>query len=111
MVNVQVLIKRTGDLISVTSEYGVVVTCNFISELCTVDISPFYFGQVNGMLGTFNNEPSDDFTGKGDVVIRNQEELAQSWMVRLNVIFIDKYHRSFIFSYQCAGFAVWHLCG
>lgn len=100
------MVKRTGDMVSVITEYGLTVNCNFQSELCTVDISPFYFGQVNGMLGTFNNEPSDDYTSKGGVVIRNSEELAQSWMVWTFVRFNLQKTAPYCTCYYI-GFTIW----
>ncbi|XP_039263293.2 uncharacterized protein LOC120339267 [Styela clava] len=76
-----VSVKRTGEFVTLKTVYGLVVSCNFVSDLCTIDISPFYFAGVSGMLGTFNNEINDDFTGPRSSEINDFEQLAQAWMI------------------------------
>nr|XP_002124291.1 uncharacterized protein LOC100186072 [Ciona intestinalis] len=58
---------------------GMDVACDFTTELCTVDVSPYYFGATAGLAGTFNNEPMDDFTSPSHVIMDSPNQLATAW--------------------------------
>lgn len=60
------------------------VACDFTRDLCTLDISPYYFSSTAGLNGIFNNEPSDDFTGPDHQLLATPAEMASAWDVRKN---------------------------
>lgn len=53
---------REYDNVVMKSDYGVKVTCNIDINLCSIEVSGFYFGKTRGLLGTISNEEWDDFT-------------------------------------------------
>ncbi|CAK8688943.1 unnamed protein product [Clavelina lepadiformis] len=57
------------------------VACDFNKDLCSVDISPFYFGSTAGLAGIYNNEPMDDFTGPSHDKLDDAQAFAASWEV------------------------------
>ena len=62
------------------------VACDFTKELCSVDVSPFYFGATAGMAGVYNNEPLDDFkTPRGTAA--SPTELGAEWEVGILMFF------------------------
>jgi hypothetical protein len=78
----KVMVSREGNTIHVRrSDEDLDVACDFVSELCTIDISPYYFGATAGLAGIYNNEPNDDFTGKSHEKFTDVSELASSWEV------------------------------
>ncbi|XP_046393120.1 uncharacterized protein LOC124161022 [Ischnura elegans] len=67
-----------------SSSASMVLDCNPFHNVCTVRISGWFFSRTGGLLGTYNNEPSDDFeTPDGSMVFsKGQEnEFAESWKV------------------------------
>ena len=79
----QVMVSREGNTVHVRrSDDELDVACNFMTQLCTVDISPYYFGATAGLAGIYNNEPNDDFTGKSHDKLEDATAMASSWEVR-----------------------------
>ncbi|KAK4291912.1 hypothetical protein Pmani_035288 [Petrolisthes manimaculis] len=61
---------------------GVMVMCgDLVSKGCTFTISGRYFGRVVGLLGRYNNEPSDDCTGPDGSGPLTPAQLATAWAV------------------------------
>lgn len=78
----EVMVSREGNTVHVRrSDEDLHVACNFVTELCTVDISPYYFGATAGLAGIYNNEPNDDFTGKSHDKLDDAAAMASSWEV------------------------------
>jgi len=78
----QVMVSREGNTVHVRrSDDELDVACNFMTQLCTVDISPYYFGATAGLAGIYNNEPNDDFTGKSHDKLDDATAMASSWEV------------------------------
>jgi len=76
------MVSREGNAVHVRRSDGDLdVACDFMSELCTIDISPYYFGATAGLAGIYNNEPNDDFTGKSHEKFTDVSEFASSWEV------------------------------
>ena len=70
-----------GNIIHVRRNAGDLdVACDFNKKLCTIDISPYYFGGTAGMAGVFNNEPNDDFSTPRSVAT-TPNALAAEWEV------------------------------
>ncbi|XP_014669661.1 PREDICTED: apolipophorins-like [Priapulus caudatus] len=55
-------IVRRGDNVIVHNLHGVTVTCDWLRDVCRVNVSGWYFGKMAGLLGTYNNEAYDEFT-------------------------------------------------
>lgn len=51
-------------------------------ELCTIDVSPFYYGVTGGLVGRYNNEPSDDVLSPGLEHVPDVTMRANTWEVR-----------------------------
>ncbi|XP_071443259.1 uncharacterized protein [Hetaerina americana] len=67
-----------------SSSASMVLDCNPFHNVCTVRISGWFFSRTAGLLGTYNNEPSDDFeTPDGRMVFAKgqEKEFAESWRV------------------------------
>ena len=74
-------IIRTPHQIRIDNKHGVTVTCNLEHDRCTVNVTGWYFARTGGMLGTYNNEPVDDFMTPGGSIAANEAELADTWTV------------------------------
>ena len=57
------------------------VACDFTKKLCSVDVSPYYFGATAGMAGVYNNEPMDDFIAPSRESMDTPAALATAWEV------------------------------
>jgi len=68
-------------MIRVRNTNGITVDCNLPRDICTVMVSGWYFQKTAGLAGTYNNEPSDDFTTSDRRITDNAEDLARSWEV------------------------------
>lgn len=75
-------ITRMGAKVVLTSTLGVEVTCDNVHGLCTVDMSGHYFTKTGGLFGTYNYEPSDDFTTSTNVNETSVQTFANSWKSR-----------------------------
>ncbi len=74
-------VSREGNFIKVTNEHGIRVTCDVSHDRCTVDVSGWYYGKTGGLLGTYDNEPANDFTTPERTNATTPEQLADSWTV------------------------------
>ncbi|XP_074640348.1 uncharacterized protein LOC141898387 isoform X2 [Tubulanus polymorphus] len=72
---------RHSSEIRIHNEQGFTVTCNMLTEICRFNVSGWYFGKTAGLLGTFTNEPADDFTTSSNQVVEDVDEFARSWQV------------------------------
>lgn len=75
-------ITMMGHNVVVSSTLGVEVTCDNVHELCTVEMSGFYFGKTGGLFGTYNNERLDDFTTSENQNVTDVLAFANSWSSR-----------------------------
>ncbi|XP_066586148.1 uncharacterized protein Apoltp [Prorops nasuta] len=55
--------------------------CNLKYDLCTLELSGWYFGKTAGLLGTMNNEEQDDTLSSKGVIAEDIEKFSQSWAV------------------------------
>lgn len=82
----QMSVMLEGSTIHVRRNKGDLdVACDFTKKLCTVDVSPYYFGATAGMAGVYNNEPMDDFKAPSRQVVSTAAELAAAWEVMLHL--------------------------
>lgn len=55
--------------------------CNFKFNLCTLELSGWYYGKTAGLLGTMSNEQLDDTLGSNKLFLRDTGSLAHSWSI------------------------------
>ncbi|KAF0303016.1 Apolipophorin [Amphibalanus amphitrite] len=58
------------------------VECNVAFDVCTVQLSGVFHGRTGGLLGTYNNEPADDFSGPSGKLYTRIDSFARKWEVR-----------------------------
>ena len=77
----KVSIIRLGERVVFESQSGVNVLSDFKSNYHFIALSGWYYGKVAGLLGRYDNEPSNDLmTPEGDV-IDNLKKFMNSWEV------------------------------
>jgi len=74
-------VSRQGSTISVKNDLGLDITCDLPHDHCTVAVSGWYYGKTAGLLGTYDNEPSNDFTTIDRSQAERPEQLADGWTV------------------------------
>nr|CAB3262975.1 uncharacterized protein LOC100186072 [Phallusia mammillata] len=76
----KIAVNLEGNTIHIRHVEGDVdVACDFKTQLCTVDVSPYYFGATGGLAGTYNNEPSDDVMGPALNQLSDVATMASQW--------------------------------
>lgn len=55
--------------------------CNIKFNLCTLELSGWYYGKIAGLLGTMNNEQFDDNLGSNKLLLKDTGSLARSWSI------------------------------
>lgn len=66
-------------MVTVVSKRGFTLDCNLKFDVCTFTVSGWYFGKTAGLLGTIDNEPSDDFMTSVGYVESDTQKFIQSW--------------------------------
>ena len=74
-------VSREGNFIKVINDHGMKITCDLPHDHCRIDINGWYYGKTGGLLGTYDNEPENDFTTAEHTRAITPEELADSWTV------------------------------
>lgn len=75
----EVIARRVDDVIIVEDEKVLRVSCHLYYDVCTVKINGWYFGNTAGLLGTFNNERSDDLMKPKGQVTSNVAQFLKKW--------------------------------
>lgn len=55
--------------------------CNLKFNLCTVELSGWYYGKTAGLLGTMSNEQFDDTLASSGLIVRDTGSFVRSWSV------------------------------
>ncbi|XP_032670099.1 uncharacterized protein LOC116843644 isoform X1 [Odontomachus brunneus] len=55
--------------------------CNFKFNLCTLELSGWYYGKTAGLLGTMSNEQFDDHLASNGLIIKDIDSFAHSWSI------------------------------
>ncbi|KAK2581438.1 hypothetical protein KPH14_005113 [Odynerus spinipes] len=55
--------------------------CNLKFDLCTLELSGWYYGKTAGLLGTMNNEEIDDSITSSGTITKNIDEFTRSWSI------------------------------
>ncbi|CAN8004489.1 unnamed protein product [Ixodes hexagonus] len=74
-----VIVKRVDDVVIIEDEKILKVACHLYYDVCTVKINGWYFGNTAGLLGTYNNEPSDDFMRPRGQIVNNVGQFMKKW--------------------------------
>ncbi len=74
-------VVRTGDNLKLLDTTGLHISCDISNDLCSIELPGWYFGKTAGLLGTYNNEASDDLTKSDKTRARNLHEFAASWEI------------------------------
>jgi len=72
---------REGSTVIVENTEGLRVVCNMDLQLCSVTISGWYFGKTGGLLGIYDNEPSNDWMTPERDVVDDIKTFATSWQM------------------------------
>ncbi|XP_064626174.1 apolipophorins-like [Lineus longissimus] len=74
-------VVRNGYSIRVHNDNGFTMTCDMANDICTFNVTGWYFGKMAGLLGTYNNEQYDDKLTADRRIEDNVEQFARSWEV------------------------------
>lgn len=80
-VNNATTVARTGNAVRIDNDLGFSVVCDLVHDHCSVSVSGWYYNKMAGLLGTYDNEPSNDMTTVDNSVAETPEKLAYSWAV------------------------------
>lgn len=76
------IIYRDADILVVRSNNGFQLNCNLQFDLCWFELSGWYYGKTAGILGTMNNEISDDSLASNHVITHDPIALKNSWALK-----------------------------
>ncbi|KAG5286655.1 hypothetical protein AALO_G00017330 [Alosa alosa] len=76
-----VIIQRDINLIKVSDEKGLEVSCEPLQRVCTVTLDGWLHGVSAGLLGTNDNEAANDLTRPDGSQAADLAEFSQSWQV------------------------------
>jgi len=76
---VNTTVTKEGEKVKLVNSHGLTVTCDWSADYCSVHMSGWYFAKTAGLLGTYNNEGSDDFTTSDNRNVTDVVEFARSW--------------------------------
>ena len=77
-------IRRMPNGIEIFDTRGFQMTCNQSPALCTISVSGWYFGKMAGLLGTYDNEQSNDMRTPDGEIVTDVANFAHSWRVGEN---------------------------
>ncbi|EFN78662.1 Apolipophorins [Harpegnathos saltator] len=55
--------------------------CNFKFNICTLELSGWYYGKTAGLLGTMSNEQYDDHLASNGLIVKDIDSFAHSWSI------------------------------
>jgi len=74
-------VYREENTIVVENSEGLRTSCNTVYNVCTFTISGWYFGKTGGLLGIYDNEPSNDWMTSDRQIVETLEDFVNSWSV------------------------------
>ena len=77
----ETFIWKEGDRVTFLDKMGLQIICNLVFNTCSVKISGWYFGKTGGLLGVYDNEPSNDWMTSGRAIVSNIQHFAESWKI------------------------------
>ena len=73
------VVSREVNMIIVESKRGFLLKCNLEFDVCSFEVSGWYFGKIAGLMGTMNNEKYDDFMKSDNKLAATETEMLDSW--------------------------------
>lgn len=70
---------RKEGVVVVEHSEGFSVSCNAAYNVCSFTISGWHFGKTGGLLGTYDNEPANDWMTPHRKVVSSLGDFASSW--------------------------------
>ena len=74
-------IRRQPSGLEIFDSRGFQMKCTLSPSICTVSVSGWYFGKLGGLLGTYDNEESNDMKTPDGQVLTEVSNFAHSWRV------------------------------
>ena len=75
----ETFIHREGNKITYLNKRGLIITCNLVHHICSVKISGWSFGKVGGLLGVYDNEPSNEMMTPDRTIASSMGSFISSW--------------------------------
>ena len=72
---------RQDHAIIIENSQGLRVACNTLYNICSFTLSGWYFGKTGGLLGTYDNEPSNDWMTPDRRLDSSLQDFAQAWAI------------------------------
>ncbi|XP_053697453.1 uncharacterized protein LOC128744450 [Sabethes cyaneus] len=73
------VVYRETDYLAIQSVNGFKLTCSLQYNLCSFDLTGWYFGKTAGILGTMNNEAFDDYITSEQKYTPSNKHFINSW--------------------------------
>lgn len=73
--------ERKVHSVVITGEDGLSLECTSFQDMCRLHLSGWYMGKTAGLLGTYNNEASDDFITAKREQTESIEQFTSAWAV------------------------------
>jgi hypothetical protein len=77
--NEDTVITRDWNTVLVTSNKGLSVSADLKNKIYIVSVNGYYFAKTQGLLGTYNYEPSDDFLASTGQNLTSEIAFMESW--------------------------------
>jgi len=79
-----ILIRRHQSGLEIYDKRGFHMSCSLSPNVCTFWTSGWHFGKLTGLLGTYDNEPTNDLRNPEGQIIQDVSVFAHSWRVGKN---------------------------
>ncbi|KAK3581896.1 hypothetical protein CHS0354_024209 [Potamilus streckersoni] len=76
-----VLISTDGNTVTLDAKNNFLVEYNILLDRHTFTMSGWYYGKIAGLLGSYDNEPSNDFVTSFGKVIDDERRFSSTWEV------------------------------
>ncbi|KAL3871442.1 hypothetical protein ACJMK2_039441 [Sinanodonta woodiana] len=76
-----VIISTDGSMVTLDAKNNFLVNYNTLLDRYTFTMSGWYYGKIAGLLGSYDNEPSNDFVTSFGKVIDDERRFSSTWEV------------------------------
>uniref|UniRef100_UPI00398E7A26 uncharacterized protein n=1 Tax=Pristiophorus japonicus TaxID=55135 RepID=UPI00398E7A26 len=76
-----VTVKRDLNVVKVSNQNGVTVSCDMQHEICSLTLPGWYHGISAGLFGTNDNEAGNEFTLPNHAQTEDVQEFTQKWQI------------------------------
>ncbi|XP_063394239.1 uncharacterized protein LOC134679271 [Cydia fagiglandana] len=73
------VVDRNSETLTVESQNGLDIQCNFMFHTCKLQVTGWYYATLGGLLGTYNNEQYDDLQLSNNTFTTCVSDLGHSW--------------------------------